>query len=527
LFAASGALALGILEGHPQITFYTLLLLCFWLLWCLFTKKSSLFTTLMAGGILVGFSILLSLCQLLPTLELIPLSNRWHWEYAQIMTDYLRPLFLFFFVKPFFLGSPLNRTFDLVHWGGGYHELSIYIGLAPFGLALLGFVTIRRNPLIGWFWGLSILFTLLALGDSTALTHEVFQFFYDFLPGFSRNRSVARIMVLTFFCLACAAGLTLELWRQFWENRTTVSSRTRLVLSTGLPLLLIAFTLYDLAQFGQPFLFTVSSENYFYKTNIVPSDVLEDIQKDTGYPRIQSKDSQYGSFEMIDHVSQLNTYSIQSIIPYNVDLYIKRINRSYDSPLSDLISLKYLYSPDFFHHPTRRWKPFKDEIVINTQVLPRAYVVGGYALSQDTSQTIQHIMDGTFDIRSGVLLEQPLENFSGKRGWMAAAAITRYDNNEMDYTCQTNRPGIFFASDPYYPGWKCWVDGVEKPILKADGAFRAVVLNEPGVHQIKFLYHPSYIYISLLFSAILWLLLVFSLVFAERFKAMTRKWISW
>ncbi|HTA76374.1 MAG TPA: YfhO family protein [bacterium] len=527
LFAASGALALGILEGHPQITFYTLLLTGFWLLWCLFIKKSSLFTTVIAGAMLVGFSILLSLCQLLPTLELIPLSNRWHWDYAQIMTDYLRPLFLFFFIKPFFLGSPLNQTFDLVHWGGGYHELCAYIGLVPILLALAGLITIRRNPLIGWFWALSILFTLLAMGDSSALTHSVFQFFYDFVPGFGRNRSVARIMVLTFFCLACAAGLTLELWRQFWENRTAVSPRTRLVLSTGLPVLLIAFTLYDLAQFGRPFLFTVNSENYFYKTNIVPGDILEKIQTDPGYPRIQSRDSGYGSFEMMDHVSQLNTYSVQSIIPYNPDLYIKRVGRGYDSPLSDLISLKYLYSPDFFHHPTRRWKPFKDEIVVNTEILPRAYVVGGYALSRDTSQTFQDIMNGAFDIRSGVLLEQAPENFTGKKGWIAGAAITRYENNEMDYSCQTNRPGIFFVSDPYYPGWKCWVDGVEKPILKADGAFRAVVLDQPGAHQIKFLYHPAYIYISLIFSSILWLLLMLSLVFAERFKVMVRQLISW
>ncbi len=527
LFAASGALALGILEGHPQISYYTILLASLWLLWLLLTKRSSFLHLAMAGATLVSFSVLLSLCQLLPTLELIPLSNRWHWDYTQIMTEYLHPLLLILFLKPFYFGSPLNWTFRLVHWGGGYHELAAYIGLVPLFLALAGIIFIRRNPILGWFWGLSILFTLLALGDSTALTHEVFQFFYNFLPGFNHNRSVARIMVLTFFCLCCAAGLTLELWRQFWQNRSSSSTRTQWVLATALPLLLIAYTLYDLTEFGRRFLFTVNSENYFYKTNIVPSDILEKIQKDPSYPRIQAKDSQYGSFELIDHISQLNTYTLTTLIPDDANQYIMKTRDNYDSPLSDLISLKYLYSPDFFHHPTRRWKPFKDDIVVNTQVLPRSYVVGGYALTPNSTQAIEAIKNRVFDIRSGVLLEQPPANFNGKKGWVASAAITRYDNNEMDYTCETHQSGIFFASDPYYPGWKCWVDGVEKPILKADGAFRAVVLDQPGLHQIKFVYHPLYIYLSLIFSAFFWLLLIFSLVFAGKFESIVQKWMTW
>jgi hypothetical protein len=461
-------------------------------------------------------------------MELIPLSNRWVWAYSQIMTDYLQPAGLSLFINPLGLGSPFDGTFNLARWGGGYHEVAAYIGLVPFLLALGGITAIRRHPVIGWFWGLSVLFTLLALGDSTAFSHGVFQFFFDFVPGFSRNRSVGRIMVLTFFCLSCAAGLTLESWSHYWQSRARISPRARFTLATVIPILLILFTLADLWQFGRPFIVTQNKESFSDQNTIVPSDVLEEIQKDPGYPRLQPKDSEYMSFELMAHVSLLSTYSLQSIVPYDVDLYIRRVRAGYDSPLSDLISLKYLYAPDYFYHPTQRWKRFKDEIVINTQALPRAYVVGGYELTQNTRQAIESIKKGIFDIRSGVLLEQPPgENFSGKKGWIAGASITRYDVNEMDFTCQTSRPGIFFSSDPYYPGWKAWVDGVENPILKADGVFRALVLDQPGRHQIKFLYQPPFIYFSLIFSAILWLILLFSFVFAEKVNRMTRNWISW
>jgi hypothetical protein len=44
-------------------------------------------------------------------------------------------------------------------------------------------------------------------------------------------------------------------------------------------------------------------------------------------------------------------------------------------------------------------------------------------------------------------------------------------------------------TDPYYPGWRAYVDGVESPILRADYLFRAVALG-PGAHVVRFVFTP-------------------------------------
>lgn len=45
------------------------------------------------------------------------------------------------------------------------------------------------------------------------------------------------------------------------------------------------------------------------------------------------------------------------------------------------------------------------------------------------------------------------------------------------------------VTDNYYPGWKVFVDSVEKPVLKAYTTFKAVYL-ESGAHRVVFKYSP-------------------------------------
>jgi uncharacterized membrane protein YfhO len=82
-------------------------------------------------------------------------------------------------------------------------------------------------------------------------------------------------------------------------------------------------------------------------------------------------------------------------------------------------------------------------------------------------------------------------------------------------------------SDPYFPGWKAWVDGVEKPILRADGAFRGIVLEKTGNHDIKMVYDPSIISLSFWLSAAGWGLLFFILVFRKSLGAWVALHADW
>ncbi len=59
----------------------------------------------------------------------------------------------------------------------------------------------------------------------------------------------------------------------------------------------------------------------------------------------------------------------------------------------------------------------------------------------------------------------------------------------LAWTVTTDRPGLLFVSDAYYPGWTASIDGQPADILRANIAFRAVLVPA-GEHQIEMRYEP-------------------------------------
>jgi len=93
----------------------------------------------------------------------------------------------------------------------------------------------------------------------------------------------------------------------------------------------------------------------------------------------------------------------------------------------------------------------------NPNVLPRAYI-------RDSLKTTQ--------IQSG-----------------SRCKIVKYAPNVVQIDTSLSKSGFLFLSDTYYPGWKVYVNGEEKRIIKADIFFRAVTLPA-GRHEVKFIYDP-------------------------------------
>jgi hypothetical protein len=57
----------------------------------------------------------------------------------------------------------------------------------------------------------------------------------------------------------------------------------------------------------------------------------------------------------------------------------------------------------------------------------------------------------------------------------------------------TDRPAALVLSNFWYPSWKATVDGRETPILRADGALQAILLNA-GNHSVDFRFDPGLFY---------------------------------
>ena len=77
------------------------------------------------------------------------------------------------------------------------------------------------------------------------------------------------------------------------------------------------------------------------------------------------------------------------------------------------------------------------------------------------------------------------------------------------------RDGYVVLSDTHYPGWRVYVDGEPRPLLRADYLFRAVAVPA-GTHKVSFEYAPLSVTVGLAISAIAVLIWVGLFVYYRR-----------
>jgi hypothetical protein len=137
-------------------------------------------------------------------------------------------------------------------------------------------------------------------------------------------------------------------------------------------------------------------------------------------------------------------------------------------------------------------KIFEDRsvnIFLKRQALPRAFFASQWEfLIED--EILERLLDKDFPISEKIILE---ENFAeldqiidGKGDVKYVYHGSQRDELEVD----TSVAGLLFVADMWYPGWKVFVNGEEKDILRANYTFRAVPLEE-GKHKVEFIYDPK------------------------------------
>ncbi|MEE8574225.1 MAG: YfhO family protein, partial [Thermodesulfobacteriota bacterium] len=91
------------------------------------------------------------------------------------------------------------------------------------------------------------------------------------------------------------------------------------------------------------------------------------------------------------------------------------------------------------------------------------------------------------------------------------AIIVEYSSNKVVIEASANRASMMVLSDVWYPGWKAYVDGVERKIYKVDGVLRGVTVGK-GTQSVEFRYRPlsfRLAIIAVLISVLLSVVLLF------------------
>ena len=158
--------------------------------------------------------------------------------------------------------------------------------------------------------------------------------------------------------------------------------------------------------------------------------------------------------------------------------------------LTGLISLRYILT----YGATKEETLHKslEPLYINPFALPRTYLVSGYKITQNEEESLEAIKEGVAGLAYTVILENGEPSFvsANMRDNPGRAWIKRYGVNEVELGVEADRDCIVVLTDSYYPGWHAFVDGVEKPIWRANSLFRAVEAPS-GAHTITFRYRPA------------------------------------
>jgi len=107
------------------------------------------------------------------------------------------------------------------------------------------------------------------------------------------------------------------------------------------------------------------------------------------------------------------------------------------------------------------------------------------------------MFDKNSNLKEEVFLEEKIDQELSEDTW-GEAIIKSYNSNEIIIEASSSGRALLVLSDPFYPGWKAFVDpstgsgqdGSEVKIYRVDYAFRGIVIPA-GKHTVKFTYEPD------------------------------------
>ena len=147
-----------------------------------------------------------------------------------------------------------------------------------------------------------------------------------------------------------------------------------------------------------------------------------------------------------------------------------------------------------------------------TKFLPRVFFPDEIMTIKGKEAILDYMSSGKFDPQKTAILEKK-HSFSIVPSDRNEAVIFNYSNQCIKINAEIQDPCLMVVSEVYYPaGWKVFVDGQEREILKTDYLLRSVYL-EPGSHKVEFRFEPVMFKSGLIISLTTFILLVSGIVF--------------
>jgi hypothetical protein len=133
-----------------------------------------------------------------------------------------------------------------------------------------------------------------------------------------------------------------------------------------------------------------------------------------------------------------------------------------------------------------------------TDSVPRVYIASRSIYDTDAKSTFNRLSSDGFDLRRDVVVDLPIQ-LERKNNLPGKATMRTYKDSLVEIDAGLDQPGILVLTDAFHPGWKVWVNGMERTMLRANYLFRGVELPA-GNHKVEFRYEPESFRIGALIS---------------------------
>ncbi len=162
------------------------------------------------------------------------------------------------------------------------------------------------------------------------------------------------------------------------------------------------------------------------------------------------------------------------------------IPNNYNSRLVDLLGVKYVVTINetFSDKLKFLFNEGESRVYENKNVFPRAFMVYSSVLAKTKKEAGAFLLDKNLDLRKTAILDQKVNIEDGKNITNKIQFIN-YSDNSIKLSVETLKKGILILTDNYYQGWTAVLDGKKSEILKADYAFRGLVIPS-GKHIVEF-----------------------------------------
>ncbi len=570
-----------VLAGHLELAYYVIFSAgVFFLLMSLLAKtdekssgnafSKSVFLIVVSGLFAVGISAI----QLIPTYELYKSSNRNVSYDLNYVTSSRWPLkTLGMFVYPAMFDKYSQRIVHALDTDN-FTASSVYgyMGIIPLILAFFAIFTKKgRYKVI--FLILLILALLYGIGRSTSF----FSIIWSIIPGMKSLRFPVKIMFLVEFCLAILAGIGFDHLTSHIKVKTIYKQLTAailislifidiyfnnarrfnrfLYLDEWLKIPASAEFLKEKLENGKYRYFATNTNNLYQKDLDIKAQKTYQNLLPVNFNLIYKLPSNREYFTLFNaQTERLNNFTAvpdfkENKLRYDDGFFrslaiqsVKYLLSDYEIN-SDRLALidKFPFSGDTKHKFYLKTDDLKTELADVSGVyvyevkgsIPRANIINDYEIAATQDESLKMVFSENFDPASKVILEKkpetviitdradPDKNIGQKKGTENYAIVVSDRQDEIEIKAKSNTPAFLLLNDTYYPGWKAFVDGEEREIIRANYSFRAVQIN-PGTHTILMKYQPKSVKTGLVITtitAVVWIFMGAYLYLRSRFKA--------